>query len=121
LGSWACPCCGAAAPAWTCACPTAAKARLLFTYQTENMIPQLKTTSPMRKSKIAMMVFMEKQAALLLLKRSKQEHLAVLEEKYGHDSRIGGDWQLGHMLFLTRLLNRPIKRLPTFHRLDVTS
>ena len=75
LGSWACPCCGAAAPAGTCACPAAAaKARLLFTHQMENMIPELQTTSPMRKSRIAMMVFMEKQAALLLLlKRSKQE------------------------------------------------
>ena len=73
-----------------------------------------------------MMVFMEKQAALLVYyyysrEANKSTPSRVLEEKYGHDSRIGGDWQLGHMLFLTRLLNRPIKRLPTFHRLDVTS
>ena len=119
-GGGTCPCAAAAAAplgSGTCACPAAAaKARLLFTHQMENMIPELQTTSPMRKSTIAMMVFMEKQAALLVYyyysrEASKSTPSRVLEEKYGHDSRIGGDWQLGHMLFLTRLLNRPIKRL----------
>jgi hypothetical protein len=31
----------------------------IFTHQTESMIPQLTTASPMRKSRIAMMVSME--------------------------------------------------------------
>jgi len=54
------PCYGTAAPTGTCACPAAAaKAHLLFTHQMENMIPELQTTSPMRKSRIAMMVSME--------------------------------------------------------------
>jgi hypothetical protein len=73
------------------------------------MIPQLTTTSPMRKSRIAMMVSMEL-ASWTTTTREKQlqEHLVGGGEMWTRT--LGGDW-LGQMLFFTRLLNRAIKRL----------